>query len=73
MLQILNFRGHTISVLSVLVGDGRWGASYMVCKRGERIQNSSETPIQSSYELAESAAILLAMQFVEERLGLTQP
>jgi hypothetical protein len=73
MLEIVTFRGHTISALSNLVGDGRWGSSYTICKRGERIRNSSEIPCQGSRELAESAAILLAMQYVEERLTLAQP
>jgi hypothetical protein len=68
MLEIVTFRGHTISTLSLLVGDRRWQASYMVCRFGERIRNSSETPLQSSKELAESAAIILAIQYVEDRL-----
>jgi hypothetical protein len=72
MLEIVSFRGHTISALSILVGDGRWGASYTICARGERIRNSSEIPLQSSQELAESAAILLAIQYVEERLTMAQ-
>jgi len=73
MLHIVTFRSYTISAHSVLVGDGRWSGSYMVCNHGERIRNSSEVPFQRSRELAESAAILLAIQYVEERLMLAQP
>ncbi|MDB5760177.1 MAG: hypothetical protein JWM30_3466 [Burkholderia sp.] len=72
MLEIVTFRGHTISALSTLVGDGRWRASYTVCRYGERIRISSEAPFQSSRELAESAAILLAIQYVEDRLRRPQ-
>jgi hypothetical protein len=72
MLQIVTFRDHTISALPIPVGNGRWGASYMICNCGKRVRSSSEIPTQSSYELAERAALLLAMQYVEERLPLPQ-
>ena len=72
MLHIVSFHNYTISARSLLVGDGRWSGSYMVCERGERIRNSSEVPIQRSRELAESAAILVGIQYVEERLASAQ-
>lgn len=73
MLHIVSFRNYTISARSVLVGDHRWSGSYTVCERGQRIRNSSEVPLQRSRELAESAAILFGIQYVEERLALAHP
>jgi hypothetical protein len=72
MLHIVTFRDYTISARSVLVGDGRWSGSYTVCERGKLIRNSSEVPVQRFRELAESAAILLAVQYVEKRLASAQ-
>ena len=72
MLHIISFRDYTISARSVLVGDGRWSGSYTVCERGEMIYNSSEVPLQKFRELAESAAILVGIQYVEERLALAE-
>ena len=72
MLEIIAFRDYTISALSIVAGDGRWGSSYTVCKRGERIRTTSEIPLQGSRELAECAAILFAIQYVEELQTMAQ-
>ena len=68
MIEILIFRDHTISALPIFLGDGCWGASYTVCRRGKFVRNSDKIPQQRSPELAQRAAISLAIQCVEERL-----
>lgn len=71
MIEILVFHDHTISALPIFFGDGCWGASYTVCRHGKFVQNSNEIPHQRSPELAQRAAILLAIECVEERLTKT--
>ena len=68
MLKIITFRSYTISALWTLVGHDRWSASYMVCDRGRRICHSSEVPMQSSPELAESAALIAGCHYVEDHI-----
>jgi hypothetical protein len=69
MLKIVTFHGHTISALSILVGDRRWGASYTVCDSGTLVQNSGEVSFQPSPHDAEIAAIIQGIQYVQTRLA----
>lgn len=69
MLKIVTFNGHTISALSVLVGDRRWKARYTVCDSGQLVQNSAEVSLQHSHHAAEIAAIIQGIQYVQARVG----
>jgi hypothetical protein len=69
MLKIVTFHGHTISALSILVGDRRWGASYTVCDSGTLVQNSREVSFQPSPHDAEIAAVIQGIQYVQTRLA----
>jgi hypothetical protein len=69
MLKIITFHEHTISAVSILVGDRRWGASYTVCDSGKLVQNSREVSFQRSPHDAEIAAIIRGIQYVQTRLG----
>lgn len=72
MLKIVTFHGHTISALSVLMGDRRWGASYTVCDSGTLVQNSHEVSFQRSPHGAEIAAIIRGIQYVQTRVRRSQ-
>lgn len=71
MLNIITFREYTISAIPVPIVNGRWSARYTICRCGEIVRNSSEIPPQSSSQFAESAAILLAIQYVEEQQAMS--
>jgi hypothetical protein len=66
MSDVVPYRGHTISVNSIFVGADRWGASYTVRNGSKMIQRSNDVPFQSSPQLAESAAFVIAIQYVED-------
>ena len=68
MINVVTFRGHTISALPYLLGDRLWGATYTVCLRGEVVCNSNDAPLQSTAGLAQSAAVLTAIRYIEDRL-----
>jgi hypothetical protein len=68
MSNVVIFRGHTISVDSVPVGVDRWSGSYTVRDRAATIRRSSDIPFQNSAQLAKSAATIIAIRYVEDRL-----
>ena len=69
MLKIVTFHGHTISALSVLSGDRRWGASYTVCDNGTLVQNSREVSFQPSPHGAEIDAMIRGIKYVQTRVA----
>jgi hypothetical protein len=71
MSDVVTFRGLTISVDSIPVGSNCWSASYTVRDRAAVIQRSSDIPFQNCPQLAKSAAFIVAIQYVEDRLKRT--
>jgi len=72
MSDVVIFRGYTITVNSVSVDADRWSASYTVRDSAALIQRSSDIPFQDSPLLAKSAAVIVAIQYVEDWLKRTQ-
>lgn len=72
MLKIVTFRGHTISALSVVSGDRRWGATYIVCDNGTLVQNSREVFFRPSPHGAEIAAMIRGIKYVQTRVARSQ-
>jgi hypothetical protein len=66
MSDVITYRGHLISVKPIPVGADRWSASYTVRLGSTVIQRSNDVPVQNVPQLAESAAFIVAIQYVED-------